>query len=303
MRKCRLSLSTADSEPTGEDAFAYENALKALGYNRQNLTTPLGDKGWTAVHLMAAAGCGIFLKIMHRSGSVPSSAFDAAATDEERNQRPVHYLAAASCPDGIRLIASICGKDALNRDDSKGRSAAFYAIAAGSSECLDALGKCGANLNRYKLYGRRPIHKAAEYGDIQFLKVLLNAGVDINQTASDPDTTRIEDAKAHGPWAICSICCAAARQAKSAKRTAAHEAAEGGHAKFLAYLIAHGARIDGDVLNATKGDGGKLRKGHIDSATREAMDTGDHTRLLEVRSKRRKKCEALLQSGGKVQPT
>jgi ankyrin repeat protein len=96
----------------------------------------------------------------------------AAGDDLKGGKVPPIVLAAANCEDWNKLKASFAKVD-FNAQDSRGRSAAYYAATAGNVSVLGWLADQGADLGAADKDGYTPLHSAALHGQAQAFRFIL----------------------------------------------------------------------------------------------------------------------------------
>lgn len=96
----------------------------------------------------------------------------AAGDDLKGGKVPPLVLAAANCEDWNKLKASFAKVD-FNAQDSRGRSAAFYAASMGNVSLLGWLSDQGADLDAADQDGYTPLHSAALRGQAQAFRFVL----------------------------------------------------------------------------------------------------------------------------------
>lgn len=112
------------------------------------------------------------VRLLLKSGANPNTAIATGET-------PLMTCARTGNPDAVRLLIEY-GAQVNAREPSQNQTALMWAIAERHADVTKALIEAGADLRAATKQGFTPIHFAARVGDLESLKLLLAAGVDIN---------------------------------------------------------------------------------------------------------------------------
>jgi ankyrin len=102
-------------------------------------------------------------------------------------ETPLMTCARTGNVEAVRALLK-AGADVNAQEPSQGQTALIWAIAERHAAAAKALVDAGANLLAFTKQGFAPIHFAARVGDLESLKMLLAAGVDIN-LLTQPDAS------------------------------------------------------------------------------------------------------------------
>ena len=174
-----------------------------------NYTEPV--EGFSALHLSAFSGCVECSKFLISNG--------ANVTFATKWFTPLHSAAFGNSFEVLKLLLSNgaklenTGRTKTNDDFIYG-TALHSAVKANAVECVTLLLAEVSNINSLEPQGVSPLHSAAELGNINPLRILLNYGIDPNLVTNDK------------------------------KNTALHLAAEGGFSECVSLLLSKGAIAD-----------------------------------------------------------
>lgn len=102
------------------------------------------------------------------------------------NSTSLLHVLAFSGPDAmLRLILEELGTDLIDRKDSSGRTALFYAAEKGHDERVAILINFGADVNVVKNTSASPLHEACRGGHHSVVKRLIAAGANVNSRMVD----------------------------------------------------------------------------------------------------------------------
>jgi ankyrin repeat protein len=136
---------------------------------------------------------------------------------------------------------------AVNAREADGTTALHWAARAGDVECVRLLLQAGADAKAANRYGVTPLALAALNGDAVTTGILLKAGADANATASEGTTVLMTAARA-GATAVAKALLDHGANANAREHrlgeTALMWAAAENHPEAIAMLLAHGADAD-----------------------------------------------------------
>jgi len=130
------------------------------------------DFGMTPLAQACVNGSSEFVRLLLRAGANPNSAIATGET-------PLMTCARTGNTDAIRLLVEY-GAAVNAKEPSQNQTAIMWAAAEKHPEAVKALIEAHADLKARTKQGFTPIHFAARVGDLESVKLLLAAGVDVN---------------------------------------------------------------------------------------------------------------------------
>jgi ankyrin len=130
------------------------------------------DFKMTALSQACLNGSTEFVRLLLKSGANPNAPIGTGET-------PLMTCAKTGSTDAIRLLVEY-GAQVNATEPSQNQTAIMWAVAERHPEVTKALIAAHADLKAHTKQGFTPIHFAARIGDLESLKLLLAAGVDIN---------------------------------------------------------------------------------------------------------------------------
>ncbi len=113
-----------------------------------------------------------FVRLLLKSGAKPNIPIATGET-------PLMTCAKTGTTEGVRMLVEY-GADVNATEPAQNQTALMWAIAERHSETAGALIGAHADVKAFTKQGFAPIHFAARVGDLESLKLLLAAGVDVN---------------------------------------------------------------------------------------------------------------------------
>jgi ankyrin repeat protein len=139
--------------------------------------------GQTALHVAVVADRAECVEVLVREGGADVDAvFDAAALEEGGRQEGGK---------GLRGMAMARGRGGHRRDGVRRlrNPVAALHLASASYVCTRVLLECGAAVDVRDGHGRTPLHRAAEVGNADVVRLLVGAGADVGAVANDETTS------------------------------------------------------------------------------------------------------------------
>jgi ankyrin repeat protein len=130
------------------------------------------DFKMTALSQACLNGSTEFVRLLLKSGANPNTPIATGET-------PLMTCAKTGATDGVRLLVEY-GAQVNATEPSQNQTAIMWAIAERHPDVTKALIAAHADLKAHTKPGFAPIHFAARIGDLESIKLLLAAGVDVN---------------------------------------------------------------------------------------------------------------------------
>jgi len=130
------------------------------------------DFGMTPLSQACTNGSGEFVRLLLKSGANPNTAIATGET-------PLMTCAKTGNADAVRLLVEY-GAAVNAKQPEQSQTAPMWAAAERHSNVVGALIAAHADLKAHSKEGFTPIHFAARVGDLESVKLLLAAGVDVN---------------------------------------------------------------------------------------------------------------------------
>jgi ankyrin repeat protein len=138
------------------------------------------DFGMTPLSQACTNGSFEFVRLLLKSGANPNTAIATGET-------PLMTCAKTGNADAVRLLVEY-GAAVNAKEPAQGQTALMWAAAERHSNVVSALIASHADLKAHTKDGFTPIHFTARVGDLESVKLLMAAGVDVNlltQTGGD----------------------------------------------------------------------------------------------------------------------
>jgi uncharacterized protein len=130
------------------------------------------DFGATALSEACTNASGALVRLLLKSGAKPNTAIATGET-------PLMTCAKTGSVDGVRILVEY-GAAVDGKEPSQNQTALMWAAAERHPDVVKALIEAHADLKAHTKQGFTPLHFAARVGDLESVKYLLAAGVDIN---------------------------------------------------------------------------------------------------------------------------
>jgi ankyrin repeat protein len=118
-----------------------------------------------------------FVRLLLKNGAKPNTPIGTGET-------PLMTCAKSGSADAVKLLVEF-GADVNGKEASQNQTALMWAAAEKHSDVVKALIAAHADLKAKTKQGFTPIHFAARVGDLESVKALLTAGVDVNLPTGD----------------------------------------------------------------------------------------------------------------------
>lgn len=142
------------------------------------------DFGMTPLSQACKNGSAAIVRLLLKSGAKPNTAIDTGET-------PLMTCARSGSADAVRLLVEY-GAKVDDREPSQGQTALMWAAAEHHPDVVKALIESHADLKAHSKQGFTAAHFAARIGDLESLKLLIAAGVDVNiLTYTEGGTNRV----------------------------------------------------------------------------------------------------------------
>jgi ankyrin repeat protein len=117
-------------------------------------------------------------------------------------ETPLMTCARVGNADAVRMLL-LHGANVNATEPKQNQTASMWAAAQQHSKVLETLIEAGADLQAHTKLGFTALHFAARAGDMESIRTLLSAGVDVNiRSQPDPEIVRVEGAREAGPTAV-----------------------------------------------------------------------------------------------------
>jgi len=139
------------------------------------------DFGMTPLSQACTNGSAEFVRLLLKSGAKPNAAIATGET-------PLMTCAKTGNVDAVRLLVEF-GAAVNAKEPAQNQTAIMWAAAERHADVVGALIAAHADLKAHTKEGFTPIHFSARVGDLESIKLLLAAGVDVNiqtQTGQAP---------------------------------------------------------------------------------------------------------------------
>ena len=144
------------------------------------------DFGMTPLSQACTNGSFEFVRLLLKSSANPNTAIATGET-------PLMTCAKTGNADAVRLLVEY-GAAVNAKEPAQGQTALMWAAAERHPNVVSALIALHADLKAHSKEGFTPIHFSARVGDLESVKLLLAAGVDVNiQTQTQTNQTKTAD--------------------------------------------------------------------------------------------------------------
>jgi len=146
------------------------------------------DFGMTPLSQACTNGSAEFVRLLLKSGAKPNTAIATGET-------PLMTCAKTGNVDAVRLLVEF-GAAVNAKEPAQNQTPIMWAAAERHADVVGALIAAHADLKAHTKEGFMPIHFAARVGDLESIKLLLAAGVDVNiqtQTNQAPSAADSEE--------------------------------------------------------------------------------------------------------------
>ena len=139
------------------------------------------------------------VRLLLKSGSNPNAAIASGET-------PLMTCAKTGAADAVRLLVEY-GANVNAKEHSQNQTALMWAAAARHPDVVKALIESHADLKAGTKQGFTPLHFAARVGDLESVKLLLAAGVDVNilTQSSEPEAPRSAGGSGYTPLLVATM--------------------------------------------------------------------------------------------------
>ena len=203
-------------------------------------------------------------------------------TKNEKGDSPIYYAALLGCDKIITTLGNTNVGIDFDITNKKNSTPVYIAAKKGHADAIDALGKCGANMNK-QANGTIPAHYAAVDGNVLVIEALKKAEADLDATEDDQNFTSAHIAAQYGHANVIE----ALRKAKAhldaldkENATPAHIAAQSGYASVIEALIKAKVQFNFGTLEGQMPIHLAAQNGHdtvIEALAKGGMDLNEKT--------------------------
>ncbi|CAG9813072.1 unnamed protein product [Phaedon cochleariae] len=213
---------------------------------RASLNTVDGN-GRTAVHLAAYAGKTDCLRLLLERGAKVDS------WDSSGQVTPLHCASGAGNLDCLRLLVKHGADVNAGLSGPSSKSPLYHAVQSSIVDCVRELLKENASPNTPQVFSESPLHVAAELGNSETMKLLLDHGAAVDVQCGPDKMTPLHFAAEDGDLECVRLLINAGAQVSSRnqkRQTPLHLAALAQSTETIGFLLRKGADV-----NASDSDG------------------------------------------------